>query len=157
MKRALLLLSLGLLASCGSVHHWRELQTDAMPLGEAWNGFVEIVTGRNGFATDYAGTDRGNGVWLSRWKRRELAGNYRGRIRLRGEFLVDDGSTQEGWLLRYYIEREKVEDLRRHRDPREEDYSADGQDTQAEEDLYQRLVRRLSPTAVKNAGNPPTR
>src|SRR5690606_16179990 len=52
MKLAPWLLLFSLLASCGSVRNWRELQTEPMSIGEAWNGFVDIATARDGWRVD---------------------------------------------------------------------------------------------------------
>ena len=146
--RSLSLPLLCLLVSCGTVHNWRELQTEPMSLGAAWDGFVEVVTARDGWRTDHSATDRGNGVWQSRWKKREMERNFPIRNRVRMEILIDEGSREKGWLLRYVIEQEKVEDLRRHAAPREEDWSADGQDGEGETILGERLARRLAPKSV---------
>ena len=149
MKLAPSVLMLSLLASCGSFRNWRELQTEPMTLGDAWQGCVDIVTSRDGWVVDHSATDRGNGVWQSRWKRRETERNFPVRSRLCMEILVDDGSRQEGWLVRYAVEQEICEDLRRHQEPAEEDWSSYGQNTEAEAVLGERLVRRLAPDSVE--------
>ena len=149
MKRALSIVLFSLLASCGSFHSWRELQTEPMSLGEAWQGWVDIVTSRDGWVVDHSSTDRGNGVWQSRWKRRETERNFPVRSRLVMEVLIDDGSRTEGWLIRYAIEQEICEDLRRHQEPAEEDWSSYGQNAEVEAVLGERLVRRLAPDAVE--------
>jgi len=149
MKLAPSVLLLSLLASCGSFRNWRELQTEPMTLGDAWQGCVDIVTSRDGWVVDHSATDRGNGVWQSRWKRRETERNFPVRSRLCMEILVDDGSRQEGWLVRYAVEQEICEDLRRHQEPTEEDWSSYGQNTEAEAVLGERLVRRLAPDSVE--------
>ena len=74
--------------------------------------------------------------------------NFPIRNRVKMEILIDDGSREEGWLVRYVIEQEKVDDLRRHVSPREEDWSADGQDGEGEAILGERLIRRLAPKSV---------
>ena len=149
MKRALIIVLFSPLASCGTFRSWRELQTEPMSLGEAWQGWVDIVTSRDGWVVDHSMTDRGNGVWRSRWKRREIDRNFPVRSRLCMEVLIDDGSRQDGWIVRYVIEQEICEDLRRHRDPGEEDWSTYGQNAEAETMLGERLVRRLAPDAVE--------
>ena len=139
------LLSL-LLAACGSVREWREMRTDPMTIGECYNGFHFIAT-NDGFRVDTSKTDRGLGIWQSRWRMRDGERHFRLRFRLKAEILVDDGSTETGWPIRYVIEQEKVEDLRRYASPREEDWSAAGQDAEREVILGEKLVRRLAPTA----------
>lgn len=149
MKLAPMIVLFSLLASCGSFRNWRELQTEPMSLGEAWQGWEDIVTSRDGWVVDHSATDRGNGVWQSRWKRRETERNFPIRSRLTMEVLVDDGSRSDGWVLRYAVEQEICKDLRRHREPQERDWSAYGQNTEAEAVLGERLVRRLAPAAVE--------
>ncbi|MFN3244773.1 MAG: hypothetical protein ACE37K_24935 [Planctomycetota bacterium] len=149
MKLAWTLLLFPLLASCGSVRNWRELKTEPMSLGEAWQGWVDIVTSRDGWVVDHSQTDRGNGVWQSRWKQRETERNFPIRNRLRMEILIDEGSRDEGWLVRYVVEQELCKDLRRHQAPREEDWSSNGQNSEAEAVLGERLVRRLAPESVE--------
>lgn len=149
MKLAPLLLLFSLFASCNSIRQWNELQTEPMSIGAAYGGFVAIATARDGWRVDASSTDRGLGVWESRWRKREMERNFPIRNRLRMEILVDEGSREEGWWVRYVIEQEKVKDLRRHSQPREEDWSADGQDPEGEAILGERLRRRLAPKSVQ--------
>jgi hypothetical protein len=149
MKLAASIVLCALTTACSSFRNWRELRTAPMSLGEAWKGFEDIVGSRDGWTEDRSGSDRGNGLWESRWKERESPMNFPIRNRLRMEILVDEGSRADGWLLRYAIEQEKCEDLRRHIDPREQDWSSDGQNTEAEAVLGERLVRRLAPDSVE--------
>ena len=140
---------LPLLAACGTVRHWRELQTEPMTLGACYDGFVAVVTARDGFRADASATDRGMGTWQSTWKKRQMERHFPMRSRLRAEILVDDGSAETGCTSRYMSEQEKVKYLRPRADPREEDWSADGQDEEAEAILGERLVRRLAPKSVR--------
>lgn len=149
MKLAPLLLLFSLFASCSSFRQWRELQTEPMSIGEAYGGFVSIATARDGWRVDASATDRGLGTWQSRWRKREMERNFPIRNRLRMEILLDEGSREKGWWVRYVIEQEKVKDLRRHAQPREEDWSADGQDQEGEAILGERLRRRLAPKSVQ--------
>ena len=154
MKLAPLLLLFSLLASCSSVRDWRELETEPMSLGQVWNGFTQIATARNGWRVDESVTDRGNGLWQSRWKKREMERNFPIRNRLKLEIFLDEGSREKGWLIRYVIEQEKCNDLRRHSNPQEDDWSPDGQDTEGEAILGERLVRRLAPKSVQMPRRP---
>jgi hypothetical protein len=154
MKLAPTLLLFSLFASCASVRDWRELQTEPMSLSEAWNGFVQIATARDGWRVDQSTTDRGNGIWQSRWKKREMERNFPIRNRLNMEILIDDGSRETGWLVRYVIEQDKVVDLRRHTDPTEDDWSPAGQDSEGEVILGERLMRRLAPKSVQIPARP---
>ncbi|MAD33510.1 MAG: hypothetical protein CMJ88_07110 [Planctomycetes bacterium] len=149
MKRVLSILLFTSLASCGSFRNWRELQTEPMTLGEAWQGWQDIVTSRDGWVVDHSATDRGNGVWQSRWKRRETERNFPVRSRLCMEVLVEDGSRKDGWVMRFAVEQEICEDLRRHQEPAEDDWSGFGQNAEAEKVLGERLARRLAPGSVE--------
>ncbi len=145
MKSAFCSLPLSMFfAACGTVMDWRELRTEPMTLGECYDGFA-YVAGKDGFAGDAPASDRGLGTWQSRWRLRQLGLNRPGRYRLRAEIFVDEGSTEKGWPIRYAIEQEKVKDLGHSMAPREEDWSADGQDREREVILGEKLVRRLAP------------
>ena len=138
-----------LLAACGTVRDWREMRSDPMPIGQCFDGIVEIAGTE--FLADVSGTDRGEGLYLSRWRQRVLPNRHPARNRLRLEVLLDEGSAATGWPIRYYIEQETVDDLRRDRDPREEDWSADGQDSEKEVLFGERLLRRIAPQAARAA------
>lgn len=147
---SLSLLFASLSASCGTVRHWRELQTDPMSIGAAWEGFVQVAASqRDGFLVDQTKTDRGLGIWQSLWRNRQSE-RYPIRYRLKAEFLFDEGSPEEGWLLRYVVEQEKVKDIRRHVQPSEDDWSADGQNVEVEDILTYRLQYRLAPTSIES-------
>ena len=151
MKLAWTSLLFVLFASCGSVRSWRELKTEPMTLGECWQGWVDIVTSRDGWVVDHSETDRGNGAWQSRWKQRETERNFPVRNRLCMEILIDEGSRQDGWLVRYVVEQEICEDLRRHQAPTEEDWSAYGQNSEAE------AVQPSRPSTSRRAPSADTR
>ncbi|MBL8754681.1 MAG: hypothetical protein JNK15_15360 [Planctomycetes bacterium] len=135
-----------LLVSCGTVHDWRELRTDPMTIGEAYDG-IEVVGGAD-FVPDKAVCDRGLGIWQSRWRMRLLERNYPGRCRLRVEILADEGSAATGWPIRFAVEQQIVEDLRYAASPREEDWDDTTQDKEKEAILGERLLRRLAPKSV---------
>jgi len=115
-----------------------------MTLGQCYDGVVYVAT-NGGFAADHASCDRGNGVFQSRWRPRQIGLGRPGRYRLRAEVLVDEGSAAAGWPIRYVVEQQKVKDLRRSMEPTEEDWSADYQDREAETIFGEKLARRLSP------------
>jgi hypothetical protein len=146
LRLLLLCLSAFVPQACGSVRSWREMDSAPMTYGECFDGFVFVAT-RDGFLADESACDRGLGLWLSRWRQRVLERGFAARYRLRAEILVEEGSNERGWPIRYYIEQEKVKDLRRFSDPREEDWSADGQDEEREAILGEKLLRRLAPKA----------
>lgn len=133
-----------LLASCGTVHDWREIKTAPMTQAECYEGLVYVAT-RGGLAADIPNCDRGLGTWQSRWRVRQLPIFGLGRYRLRAEMLLDEGSAAEGWIIRYAVEQQKVEDPRRRTDPTEDDWEDAGQDREAEATLGSRLERKLGP------------
>lgn len=133
-----------LFAACGTVTEWREMQSAPMTFGECYDGVVFIV-GKDGFTPDPLHCDRGVGTWQSRWRERELGLGRPGRFRLRIEIMIDEGSTTAGWPIRFAIDQEKVKDLRKSMQPREEDWSDDGQDRERETILGEKLLRRLAP------------
>ncbi len=141
--RCLLFLPL-LFASCGLVRDWRELRTSPMTIGECQDGLIHVATGA-AFTSDDSVTDRGLGIWQSRWRFRVLDNRHPARYRLRAEILVDEGDPKTGWPIRYAVDQETVKDLRRSLEPREEDWSSAGQDKEGEAILGERLVRRLAP------------
>lgn len=115
-----------------------------MTIGECYDGIVYIAT-HDGFRPDAATTDRGYGVWQSRWRERQLGLNRPGRYRLCAEVLVDEGSPEKGWPVRYVIEQQKVKDLQHSRNPVEDDWSGDGQDQEREVLFGEKLIRRIGP------------
>ncbi|HZN39648.1 MAG TPA: hypothetical protein VFD82_12640 [Planctomycetota bacterium] len=144
MKSALRWLPLCFLfAGCGTIIDWREVKTDPMTIAECYDGFVYIA-GKDGFAADTAACDRGLGTWQSRWRQRALPLGRPQRYRLRGEILLDEGSAEHGWTIRYAIEQEKVKDLRHSQNPGPSDWSPDGQDGEREATLGEKLARRLT-------------
>lgn len=146
------MLSTFLLTACGTVRDWRELRTDPMPLGACYDG-LEFVATRSGFTADASVSDRGLGVWQSRWRARVLDDKHPGRYRLRAEVLVDEGDAATGWTVRYVIDQQRVEDLRRFADPREQDWDDHGQDREKEAILGEALVMRLAPKSRASAGS----
>lgn len=134
---------LALLASaCTTVTDWQELQTAPMSLGECYDGLAFIAQ-NDGFAPDVSTCDRGNGLWQSRWRMRQLGLNRPGRFRLRAEIIIEEGSREKGWPVRFAIDQQKVKDLRRSNDPVEDDWSEDGQDREREAIFGDKLARRL--------------
>ncbi|HEX6813937.1 MAG TPA: hypothetical protein VF384_20105 [Planctomycetota bacterium] len=133
-----------LLTSCNVVLDWREVTSGPMPVGECYDGLVYIA-GKDGFAADNAVCDRGLGIWQSRWRQRVSDYGHPARYRLRAEILLDEGSAEKGWTIKYAIEQEKVKDLRNSVNPSERDWSPAGQYNEREALLGERLARRLAP------------
>lgn len=144
-----------LAGACSTAKDWKEVRSAPMPYADVYDG-VEAVANGGGLSADRGVCDRGLGIWQSRWRQRTLAMHGRpGRFRLRAEVDVEDGSESAGWLVRYFIEQEKVDDLRRTKDPREEDWSYGGQDTEAEFLFGERLSRRLRSHEAVDPDAPP--
>jgi hypothetical protein len=139
-----------LFAGCTHVRDWREMQTDPMPIGECYEG-VSFIANAAGFQADAAASDRGHGIWQSRWRSRTLEGEkrHRARFRLYLEIDVDKGSAIAGWPIRYVIEQQWIEDLRRERSPKDDDWDWKGQDKEAEAIFGERLMRRVAPKSVQ--------
>lgn len=143
MRASLLLVSaLPFLASCGTVHDWKELETAPMTYGECYEGLLFIAK-NDGFAVDVHGSDRGMGTLQSKWRMRQLSLGRPGRYRLVAEIDVDKGSAQAGWLVRFAIEQQLVKDLRRSNTPEEKDWSKNGQDGEREAIFGEKLQRRI--------------
>lgn len=152
MRPCSTLLLLPFLAACGTVHDWRELRTAPMPLGECLDGIAFVANGA-GLKSDESVTDRGTGIWQSRWRLRSLPPLGRpGRYRFRAEVLLEEGSAVLGWPVRFVVEAQQVDDERYYRDPRDEDFGGAGQDREKETILGEALQRRLAPKAASGAG-----
>lgn len=113
-----------------------------MPVGDCYDGIIFVAT-RSGLLADMTMCDRGYGTWQSVWRLRQLRPFGIGRYRLRVEILMDEGSPSGGWPVRYIFEQQRVEDPRNERDPLEEHWTDDGQDTEAEVIFGERLRRRI--------------
>lgn len=147
MKSARCLSSLLLLLvvpACGTIHEWCELKSAPMTFGECYDG-ISFVAKNGGFAADVPKCDRGNGTFQSRWRYRQLGLGRPGRYRLIAEVLLDEGSSKDGWPIRYVVEQQKVKDLRNSMEPTENDWSDDGQDRESETIFGEKLSRRLAP------------
>ena len=147
MKSARSLLSIPVLfalCACGTISDWREARSAPMTFGDCFDGLIAIAN-TSGFTADVSACDRGNGLWQSRWRTRQLERFGYGRYRLRAEVLIDEGSAKTGWPIRYVVEQQRVKDLRNTLDPAEGDWSNDGQDRETEAVFGEKLVRRLCP------------
>ncbi|MBK8100306.1 MAG: hypothetical protein IPK26_24660 [Planctomycetes bacterium] len=142
------------LPACSTAKKWQEVQSGPMTLAEVYDGIEQTAVG-DGLAASAPDSDRGLGIWQSRWRERYLGGVARpGRYRLRCEILIDEGTAEKGWVVRYHVERQKVSDLTRSRDPAENDWSSDGQDQESEFLFGSRLALRLrSPNSPLKPAN----
>ena len=137
----LLLGLVSLLGSCVTAFNWQEVQSGPATRAEVYDAVVFVARG-DGFLPG-SNCDRGMGIWESKWRYRQLGLGRPGRYRLRAELLIDDGSRETGWAVRFKIEQEKVDDLRKSLDPREQDWESDGQDYEREALFVERLRLRL--------------
>jgi len=126
----LLVIGASFLAGCRTAFEWREVETGPAPRAEVYDA-VDYLARGDGFLPG-PDCDRGLGIWESKWKYRHLGLGRPGRYRLRAELMIDQGSSETGWLVRYKIDQQKVDDLRKATNPRERDWETDGQDTERE-------------------------
>jgi hypothetical protein len=135
--------SLLLLAcACNTVKSWQELETGPMTFAEVYDG-VDFIARADGFTVSTGESDRGLGIWQSRWRHRQLGLNRPGRFRLRAELEDLGGNGKSGWRVRFYVEQMKVKDLKKSMNPEEDDWSSDGQDVEREFLFARRLSLRL--------------
>ena len=128
---ALLLPVLLLLASCGTLHDWQEVKTEKIAQAELFDA-IEHIALKNGYTPDVGETDRGLGVFVSRWRRSHQWVGRPLRYRLVVEVDLEEPTQEGGYFVRYAVERQKVGNPSRSMDPREEDWSDDGQESEAE-------------------------
>lgn len=140
MLRPILSSLLLILAACSAPPRPVEME---LPLGfgDAWESFVDIAD-HSGYRTDPAATDRGLRYYVSRWNEHPAPFRKGYRVRLHGRFERLDGEVA-GWRLEFYVERQVVTDISRGFDPRDSDWSADGQDGMREEFLTRQLGMRF--------------
>ncbi len=124
-----------------------------MPFEEIWNAVVE-TSSRHGFRIDERESDRGRGDFTSRWRTWTQGFGQSRRTRVRAE-LRSEGQTEERmlWQVRFCVERQRVADMARSMDPREEDWSNDGQERDLEDVIEAQLRMRFgeSPTRPPRA------
>ncbi len=125
------------------------MKSEPMTFGECYDG-VEFLATRDGFTPDPLVCDRGVGMWQSRWRERQIGLGRAGRFRLKAEVLIDEGSADAGWVVRFAVQQQKVKDLGKSMNPTEDDWSEDGQDSEREVIFGQKLARRLAVKAPPN-------
>ena len=87
VSRRFALLLLPVLASCGTVQHWREVRSGPVSQAEVYDA-IDYLARADGFAPSVGECDRGYGVWVSRWRQRQLGLGHPGRYRLHAEILL---------------------------------------------------------------------
>lgn len=137
-----------LLAACAVPPRWRDLGERAVPFETAWNAVVE-TSGRHGFSANDRDTDRGRGVFCSRWRSTTQGFGESRRLRVRAE--LERGQVVEAqlaWRVRFCVERQAVPNMARSMNPRESDWEADGQETNLEDVIETQLRMRFGEADV---------
>lgn len=139
--------AVALLAACANTRRdWQEVASPPAPFEEVWDA-VRNTAQVNQYTEDTRASDRGLGVFQTRWKTAELPFGRGRRSRLRAEIeRVEEAPN--GWLVRFYVERQTVRDIGRSLFPEEDDWSADGQDRDTEVRLLRQLQLRFARTAT---------
>lgn len=126
-----------MLSGCASSHRdWREVTPRVVSFEDLWTAVVETAT-RHHFTPDSEGTDRGRGRFQSRWRVSTPGFGQSHRMRLRAELEQQPpaDTAPPVWVLRFCVERQTVPDMARSMNPREQDWSGDGQDRDTEDVL----------------------
>jgi hypothetical protein len=138
-------------ASCGTARNWTEVPVRSLSFAEVYDG-IEMVS-RDGFVPSPEDCDRGLGIYQSRWHESGQSLGLRPiRVRLRAE-IMEGGSREKGWVVRYCVEQQKVKDMGKFTEVAEKDWSNDGQDTEREANIGNRL-RSYYKTRAADADQP---
>jgi hypothetical protein len=135
--------------ACSTARKWQEMTVGGLNFAQVYDT-VESTARTQGFTPSPADCDRGLGTFQTRWREHQIGLDRPGRFRL--VVTIDDReSASKGWLVRWYIEQEKVKDLSRGQRPRDSDWSGDGQDGEREYLFGEQLRRslRAAPDASK--------
>ena len=154
MLRSALPLLMVLFASCGTHFEYAELRVGDVPFARVWEG-LDYVCRTDGFRVDSAASDRGLGIYETRWRERTLALGHAGRRRLHAE-INDDHQVENGLMVRFYVEQQRVHELTRALRFVEDDWADAGQDTGYQRIFGERLRHRLGLVAPPT-GVPQTR
>lgn len=138
-------------ASCQSLE-WREYRSGPATQAEVYDA-IDYLARTDGFGPS-AESDRGLAIWVSRWRVQQIGLGRPGRLKLRAEIALDDSNPEEGFLVRYRIERQSVADLGKSLEPEEDDWEEDGQDEEREYLFGERLRRKLSKTVDADKPKP---
>ena len=116
----------------------RELDVRKHTFGQVWRGF-DGASRRQGFLSEPGKTDRGAKKYESRWIER-IAPFRRGRrFRLAAEFVRPEDQPAV-WRIRYYVETQRVDNLKKVMNPEEDDWEPAGQDG-LKEDVLMGVLR----------------
>ncbi len=144
LPRGAPLAALVILAACASTYRdWQDVGVREHPFQDLWEAIVDVST-RHGMPQDTKNTDRGRGQFASRWREVTPGFGQSVRQRVRAELIEQPGEGGRAkWQVRLCVERERVKDLAHSLQPREEDWSADGQDQQLEQIIVAQLRLRF--------------
>lgn len=139
-----------LLASCGLTASWQSVEKN-LPFEDLWLEMGRLA-GLHGFPPDLGETDRGNRVYVSRWREYPAPFRFGRRSRLHAKF--SNLGERDQWLLEFYIEQQVIGNLGRGFEAKETDWKPSGQDVQREEVLLSqlRLFREQQSSGRRSAG-----
>ena len=142
--RPALLTALTALSACASTYRdWQDLGVRPQAFQDIWDAVAEVST-RHGMAPHGRYTDRGRGQFTSRWREVTPGFGQSMRQRVRAQLIEQKGEDDAVlWQVRLCVERERVKDLGRSLQPREEDWSSDGQDQELEQIIVTQLRLRF--------------
>ena len=143
-RRASVVLLLLVGACASSRRDWRELGTRPIAFQDAWEAVAQTAA-RHGYPLDDSLSDRGRGEFKSRWRTTTQGFGQTRRRRVVAELKRADvgESLPLGWEIRFHVEQQAVKDMARSLDPREEDWSGDGQDRNLEDIMEAQLKMRF--------------
>ncbi len=119
---------------------YREIDLGSVPLEDAWNEFARVVES-DGLRVDEATTDRGRRVLQTHWRTRAMP--FRGSVRRRVYAEFEPSADERSWLVRFYVERQTVNDIGKGFEPEEDDWEEWGQDVEFEQRLAAKLTLRF--------------
>jgi len=152
-----LLSLLALLSGCASFGaNYREIVIPTHTAGDIWREIEKFARSRN-FPPDPAETDVGKRIYTSRWAGVSAAFR-RGANRRR--FFAQIVPVDEGWMIQFHVEVQRVDDFAKRMRPEEEDWEFGGQDRTKEEEFYRvmqivfQLEETKPPEGVAETGRP---
>lgn len=147
----MLLLAL-VLAAC-STPRYTMLEVGPLNKAEVWRGMTGVAA-----SAQYPpgpGTDQGLLIFESRWRNTVLQDRHPGRRRLYMDAQPLSG-FEHRWVVRYYVEQQKVRERGLLYARSEADWSSDGQNTLEEEEIARKLSR-LAASAEQSGDRDPER
>ena len=141
-------------ACASSRRDWRDLGTRPIAFQDAWEAVAQ-TSARHGYPLDDSASDRGRGEFKSRWRSTTQGFGQTRRRRVVAELKRAEGGEglPPGWQVRFHVEQQTVKDMARSMDPREEDWSGDGQDRGLEDIMAAQLRLRFGDRPGQEAPN----